>query len=68
MDRVVISAAISHLQNAKHEIEKLPWDRMDQQTLKEMEYVSGVIDDSINHCQALFGKGMIQDNYKMNIS
>jgi hypothetical protein len=57
MDRVVISAAISHLQNAKNEIEKLPRERMDRQTLAEMEHVSKVIGDSINHCQALFGKG-----------
>lgn len=56
MDRIVISAAISHLQNAKNEIEKLPRERMDGQTLSEMDYVSKVIGDSINHCQALFGK------------
>lgn len=60
MDRVVISAAISHLQNAKNEIEKLPWDRMDRQTQTEMKNVGRVIDDSINHCQTLFGKGMSQ--------
>lgn len=57
MDRIVISAAISHLQNAKNEIEKLPWDRMDWQTLTEMQNLGRVIDDNINHCQALFSKG-----------
>ncbi|MEN6460858.1 MAG: hypothetical protein ABFC94_05745 [Syntrophomonas sp.] len=56
MDRVVISAAISHLQNAKNEIEKLPRDRMDRQTLTEMDNVGRAIDNSINHCQALFAK------------
>lgn len=53
MDRIVISAAISHLQNAKTEIDKLPKDRINRQTLTEMDTVSRVIDDSINHCQAL---------------
>ncbi|MEQ8174033.1 MAG: hypothetical protein ABRQ26_03105 [Syntrophomonadaceae bacterium] len=57
MDRVVISAAISHLQNAKNEIDKMPRDRMDRQTLTQVENIGRVIDDSINHCQALFTKG-----------
>lgn len=61
MERIVVSAAISHLQNAKNEIEKLPKERMNRQTLNEMEYVSGIINDSINHCQSLFSSANTQD-------
>jgi hypothetical protein len=61
MDRVIISAAITHIRNAKEEIEKLPRDRMNRQTRSEIEHVCHALDDSISHCQDLFGSAGTQN-------
>jgi len=61
MDRVIISAAITHIRNAKEEIEKLPKSRMNQQTRSEIEYVCHALDDSISRCQDLFGPASTQN-------
>lgn len=54
MNRIIISAAISHMRNAREEIEKLPSHSMDQQTREEINQVCQALDDSISHCQDLF--------------
>lgn len=60
MDRVIISAAITHIRNAKDEIDRLPKDRMNQETITEVNYLSHSLDDSIQHFQSLFGPGSTQ--------
>lgn len=54
MNRIIISAAISHMRNAREEIEKLPGHCMDQQTKQEIDQVCQSLDSSISHCQELF--------------
>ncbi len=61
MDRVIISAAITHIRNAREEIEKLPKHRMNQQTRMEIENVCHQLDHSISRCQNLFGPASTQD-------
>ena len=61
MNRIIISAAISHIRNAREEIEKLPGHRMDSQTRTEIDQLCHTLEDTINRCQELFSPSNIQD-------
>ncbi len=61
MNRIIISAAISHIRNAREEIEKLPNHRMDAQTRTEINQVCQSLEDTISRCQDLFSPSHMQD-------
>lgn len=51
MERVIISAAMTHMHNAKAEIEKLPRERIGKRSSGELDFMCRILDDTINHCQ-----------------
>jgi hypothetical protein len=60
IERVVISAAIAHIRNAKAEIERLPKGGLSKKSMTELDFVCHTLDDSINHCQHLLGSESTQ--------
>lgn len=61
MERVIISAAIAHIRNAKTEIEKLPKSGLSKKSTTEIDFVCHILDDSINHCQNMLGPAGTQE-------
>jgi len=60
--RKVIDSAISHVNNAKREIENLPPGSLAGSANLEMELAYNALEDSIQHCQGIFGPSELNTN------
>lgn len=54
-ERAIIHAAITHINSALGEFEKFPRSGLNSKSLAELKLACSSLNDSINHCQAIFG-------------
>lgn len=53
--RAFIDSAISHMNDAKREMEELPAGSANANVIFEMELAYDALEDSIKHCGGIFG-------------
>ncbi len=60
-ERDIINSAISHINNAKTEIENFSRYNPNQSSLAELDLAYHSLNKSIRHCQGVFGPTTIKD-------
>ncbi|KUG05444.1 hypothetical protein ASZ90_017126 [hydrocarbon metagenome] len=63
--RDIINSAISHIDKAKTEIENASRNNPNQSSLAELDLAYQSLNDSIRHCQAIFGPTTIKGIRKL---
>jgi hypothetical protein len=61
-ERNKVQSAITHINNAKAEIENFPRSGLSQKSLTELDLAYHALNDSINHCKGIFGPATITDH------
>ncbi|HEX3012326.1 MAG TPA: hypothetical protein VHQ70_09890 [Syntrophomonadaceae bacterium] len=54
-ERKIIKSALSHINNAQSEISSLSKTGLSQESLAELDLASNALNDSIRHCEGIFG-------------
>lgn len=60
--REIINSAISHVNDAKRDMENMPPGSLDAGANYEMELAYDVLEDSIKHCRGIFGPSEFNTN------
>lgn len=60
--RKLINSTISHVNDAKREIENMPPGRLEAGANYEMELAYDALEDSIKHCRGIFGPSEFNTN------
>jgi hypothetical protein len=61
-ERDIVHSAISHINNAKTEIENLPKNNLSQSCQTELDLAYQSLNESITHCLGVFGPASIKPN------
>ncbi len=60
--REVVDSAISHVNDAKREMEEMPSGSLNVTANYEMELAYDALEDSVKHCQGIFGPSEFNTN------
>ena len=60
--REIINSAISHVNDAKREMENMPAGFLNANANYEMELAYDALEDSVKHCQGIFGPSEFNTN------